>query len=544
NLPMPAEGGNQIVIQATASVVVEEEGTYTFGINAVKGARLRIDGEDLIISETSLGKDAFGTLALTAGPHELELTVFQDPKTTGLGDRNLSVELFVAPGTHDAFSDAFALLGDGDKPFGAQIQTDVAEAMQDTSASLYARMPFQIEDPADVQRLTLQMQVDDGFVAYLNGVEVGRRNAPPQPTFDATATRARADYLALRQETIDLTSFRGLLNDGSNVLAIHALNRSATDADFLVVPELTMVRFGDPIVPAEPMVLQARTWRDGEWSAPATGSQNDILINEILARSGESEPDRIELLNTTNRPIDISGWLFTDDSTDVGRYPVPAGTTIDAGGYLSLSSTETGFQMDGQQGGQVWLAQPAVEARAMRFVDTVRFDGTEPGVSLGRWPNADRRSPLFPMTSQTFGEENSGPALGEVIISEVDYQPRLPASVPSITGDYELEFVELFGRSNTPVNLNGWKIDGGVLFTFNEDIELSEGQTVVLVGFDPAEAVRADAFRQVLEIDQSVRLVGPYIGRLANGGEQLRLLKPLAGVDPQQGVALVDYLAY
>ncbi|MFV2068515.1 MAG: CotH kinase family protein, partial [Pirellulales bacterium] len=111
NLPMPAEGGNQIVIQATAAVVVGVEGTYTFGLNAVKGARLRIDGEDLIVSETSLGKDAFGTLALTAGTHELELTVFQDPKTTGLGDRNLSVELCVAPGPHDAFSDAFALLG-------------------------------------------------------------------------------------------------------------------------------------------------------------------------------------------------------------------------------------------------------------------------------------------------------------------------------------------------------------------------------------------------------------------------------------------------
>ncbi|MFV2070603.1 MAG: lamin tail domain-containing protein, partial [Pirellulales bacterium] len=337
---------------------------------------------------------------------------------------------------------------------------------------------------------------------------------------------------------------QGLLTDGPNVLATHALNRSAADSDFLVVPELTMVRFGEPIVPAEPIVLQARTWRDGQWSAPAAGPQNDILINEILARSGATDPDRIELFNTTDRPIELSGWLFTDDLTDVGRYLVPAGTTIDAGGYLSLSSTETGFQMDGQQGGQVWLVQPAAEARAMRFVDTVRFDGSAPGVSLGRWPNVDRLSPLFPMTSQTFGEENSGPALGDVIVSEVDYQPRLPASVPSITGDYELEFVELFGRSSTPVNLNGWQIDGGVLFTFTEDIELSEGQTVVLVGFDPAEAARADAFRQVLEIDPSVRLVGPYVGRLANGGEQLRLLKPLVGVDPQQGVALVDSLAY
>src|SRR5690606_28390608 len=44
---------------------------------------------------------------------------------------------------------------------------------------------------------------------------------------------------ALTDETIDLTPFRHLLVSGNdNVLAIHGLNSSAGDADFLILPTL------------------------------------------------------------------------------------------------------------------------------------------------------------------------------------------------------------------------------------------------------------------------------------------------------------------
>ena len=45
-------------------------------------------------------------------------------------------------------------------------------------------------------------------------------------------------------EEIDLTARKGALQAGTNVLAIHGLNRTAGDKDFLIVPELTATDFG------------------------------------------------------------------------------------------------------------------------------------------------------------------------------------------------------------------------------------------------------------------------------------------------------------
>ena len=44
--------------------------------------------------------------------------------------------------------------------------------------SVYTRYAFNVSDPADFDSLTLNMRYDDGFVAYLNGHEVARANAP------------------------------------------------------------------------------------------------------------------------------------------------------------------------------------------------------------------------------------------------------------------------------------------------------------------------------------------------------------------------------
>jgi hypothetical protein len=50
------------------------------------------------------------------------------------------------------------------------------------------RIPFTVADAAQLQSLTLKAKYDDGFVAYINGVEVARRNAPAAPSWNSTAT--------------------------------------------------------------------------------------------------------------------------------------------------------------------------------------------------------------------------------------------------------------------------------------------------------------------------------------------------------------------
>jgi hypothetical protein len=119
---------------------------------------------------------------------------------------------------------------------------DVTTSMLDVGSGVYARLPFTVSDPTTYSSLAVRMRYEDGFVAYLNGVEVARRNAPGSPgtppSYTSVATQPRPDYQAIVAETIDLTPHLGTLSAGENVLAIHGLNVASGDNDFLLVPEL------------------------------------------------------------------------------------------------------------------------------------------------------------------------------------------------------------------------------------------------------------------------------------------------------------------
>jgi hypothetical protein len=82
------------------------------------------------------------------------------------------------------------------------------------------------------------VKYDDGFVAYLNGVEVLRQNLRDEElAFDSRANR-HADEDALVFEEFDLSEYKNLLGEGTNVLAIRAINYSRTDRDMLILPAL------------------------------------------------------------------------------------------------------------------------------------------------------------------------------------------------------------------------------------------------------------------------------------------------------------------
>lgn len=127
--------------------------------------------------------------------------------------------------------------------FSGVTATNVGPAMRGAASSLLLRLPFSAteEQIAQIEQLTLSMKYDDGFVAYLNGTEIARRNAPNAAgnlPFDAVATADRPNDVAVASEQIEVAAFRHLLVPGSNVLAVHGLNASADDDDFLLLPEL------------------------------------------------------------------------------------------------------------------------------------------------------------------------------------------------------------------------------------------------------------------------------------------------------------------
>ncbi len=120
--------------------------------------------------------------------------------------------------------------GYGDGPYGT-----VIDDMRDTYTTLYLRREFDIDDPQRLGSLRLSVQIDDGFVAYLNGSEIGRVGAGTEAVPGHTATADRTVTNGVHEElVVPATS----LVRGRNVLAVLGLNASRTSSDLTVTPSL------------------------------------------------------------------------------------------------------------------------------------------------------------------------------------------------------------------------------------------------------------------------------------------------------------------
>ena len=122
--------------------------------------------------------------------------------------------------------------------FSTLISDDIEAEAQGENASAFLHIPFNVTDTSVLSSLELQMRYDAGFVAYLNGTEITRKNAPTTPVWNSSATTERDNLDVFEFEITDLNSDLGLLTNGNNVLAIHMLNSSASDVDFLATPRL------------------------------------------------------------------------------------------------------------------------------------------------------------------------------------------------------------------------------------------------------------------------------------------------------------------
>jgi hypothetical protein len=70
-------------------------------------------------------------------------------------------------------------------------------AMQNTNATAYVRSTFTIDGPVpELDLFDLNINYDDGFIAYLNGTEIARANAPGTPAWNSSATQSHGGILA------------------------------------------------------------------------------------------------------------------------------------------------------------------------------------------------------------------------------------------------------------------------------------------------------------------------------------------------------------
>jgi hypothetical protein len=211
------------------------------------------------------------------------------------------------------------------------LSLDVGAQMYGKNASCLIRIPFLFTgDLRTVGPGTLKVRYDDGFVAYLNGVEIARRNFTGSPAWNSAAGTQHDDMEAVLFESIEIADLRTILRRADNVLAIQAMNLSTTSSDFLISVELAAAKVGETATPSE--VLQytgpvpltesaqilARSLNAGRWSASndavfAVGPvAESVRISEIMYHPADPNAEYIELTNIGVEAVNLKGVRFID----------------------------------------------------------------------------------------------------------------------------------------------------------------------------------------------------------------------------------------
>lgn len=139
---------------------------------------------------------------------------------------------------------------DGTFGFGYGDNDDNTEVPGGT-ISVFTRSKFFIEDTSVINGLMLHIDFDDGYIAYLNGIEISRFNLSgdsPLPYNVQTNDFISDPWLVRGEElpAIDLVEYKNLLVEGENILAIQVHNTNEQSSDMSLIPFLSISRVTQP----------------------------------------------------------------------------------------------------------------------------------------------------------------------------------------------------------------------------------------------------------------------------------------------------------
>ena len=260
---------------------------------------------------------------------------------------------------------------------------------------------------------------------------------------------------------------------------------------------------------------------------PAPGT---LVINEVLSHSHMADPDWIELLNTGTEPINIGGWYLSDDSGDLTKYAIAAGTVIPQGGYLVLYEDANFGNLDDpgcrvafalSENGERVILSSALNGVLTGYREQEDFGASESNVAFGRYEKSTGTFNFVAMETNTPEDDNAYPKVGPIVISEIMYHPQ--------SGDENEEYVELYNITGSEVVLQdydgdrgetvAWRFTDGITFTFPLGTAIPAYGRLLTVK-DPV------SFSAAYTVPEGAAVLGPYDGQLSNAGERVQIAMP------------------
>lgn len=373
--------------------------------------------------------------------------------------------------------------------YGNLISLDVGGQMYARNTTCYIRIPFAFSGNSDeLSSVFLNVRYDDGFIAYLNGIEVARRNFNGTAAWNSSAAASRSDSVAVELESIDISSALPYLRQGQNLLAIHGLNTSTTSSDFLISVELvagvvdstsadvpgSAMQYSGPIVLTESTHVKARVLSGRTWSAMneavyAVGPvAENLRVTEIMYNAPDPDEEFIELTNAGAETINLNLVSLTDGIDFVfPSVEIAAGEHVVVVRNKSIFQARYGADVNsaGSYSGRLDDAGERitlVDAVGRTIADFVYEDGWRSITDGGGFsltaidpaktePNAFGRKDAWRASAQAGGSpgwDDTGiiPDPGAIVINELMAHSHAEAA----------DWIELHNTTGAAIDIGGW----------------------------------------------------------------------------------------
>lgn len=211
-------------------------------------------------------------------------------------------------------------------PSGFGYGDDDDNTVIETTMSVFLRRTFNVQDTAALTELLFHIDYDDGYVAYLNGVEFSRANlgTPGTPiNYDAPSDTWTEPSLTAGIDLPFIVVPPDLIHNGENILAVEVHNHSLQSSDLTAIPFLTQGVVSGSTTPPPPFLrLPVQTMFHTNFKVSSGGEL--ILMTNLNGT--------VDSIRTPALPADIS-WGRQPDGGDVLLYfnPPSPGTTNHSG---------------------------------------------------------------------------------------------------------------------------------------------------------------------------------------------------------------------